>query len=263
MSRTPDNTPTQPLTDALVDAWRSGTPLSAAQAHALAPADDASAYRIQRQTGAALGWFADGRPRAWKMGGDSRTSRWTSSPIADGAILRTGSEPFPFAASRVHTLIGVEFELAVQLAHALPAEADAQAVRAAIGTVFAAIEICDIRATGANLPATFYLADLQNNHCLILGEQRDGGWRDSDGDGEVTLTRNGAEYQRQRGGHPMGDPLYLLPWLNRHAQQYYGSPLQAGDIVTTGTWTGLYPARAGDRLSACYADVGRIAIDIL
>lgn len=253
---------THPLSEALITAWLSGTPLTETQARALAPADEASAYLVQQQTGSALGWFADGRPRAWKIGAGSRSARPTSSPIADGAILHAGGLPFRFAATRAHTLIGVEVELAVQLARSLPPDADAAAVRAAIGTVFAAIEICDIRASGENLPATFYLADLQNNHCLILGERRDGGWRDSDGAGEVVITLNGAEYKRQHGGHPLGDPLHLLPWLNRHAQRQYGSTLQAGDLVTTGTWTGLYPARAGDRLCASYADVGRVAIDV-
>lgn len=256
-------TDTDPLALALADSWRTGTPLDATTACALAPPDVATAFQVQKQTGELLGWFADGRPRAWKVGAGSRTAQPTSAPITAEHLHTTGSAAFQFAASRAHTMIGVEFELAVEFAHDLSSTADAQDVRAAIGRVHTTIEICDIRATGEDLPATFYLADLQNNHCLIIGETREGSWRDSDANSEVSVWLNGEVIKHQFGGHPLGDPLYLLPWLNRHAQALYGSPLRAGDIVTAGTWTGLHKAQRGDRMHARYTAVGGIAIDIV
>ncbi len=247
------------LANALVAAWNSGRPLEAAAVTQLAPADEAAAYRVQREVADALGWFAAGRPHGWKIGAASREALPTAAPIADGAL--TGS-PARLAA-RAHTLIGIEVELAVRLAHPLPAGAGPEQVRAAIGEVLAAIEICDVRAQGWRaLPPMFHLADQQMNRWLILGSGVAGPWRDEFALREVRLEVNGQETLRRRGGHPLGDPLFLLPWLAAHAAREYPHGLQAGDVVTTGTWTGLHEADPGDRIRAGFDGIGSVAVEI-
>lgn len=248
------------LSTALVGAWRSGQPLNAEAAMHLAPPDEASAYRVQREVADALGWYAGGHPRAWKMGAGSRDATPTASPIPDPALV---DSPAHLAATSAHTLIGIEVELAVRLARPLPVSASADEARAAVGEVVAAIEVCDVRAHDwRSLPPLFRLADQQMNRWLILGSGVGGPWRDEFASCEVRLEINGVETVRRHGGHPLGEPLFVLPWLAGHAAREYPVGLRAGDVITTGTWTGLYEAKPGDRAHASFAGIGRVDVEI-
>lgn len=248
------------LTGALVGAWRNNRPLDADEATRLAPANEAQAYRVQRDVADALGWFRAGRPRAWKIGAASRDAQPTAAPIADDALRQS---PAHVEAATMQTLIGIEVELAICLAHPLPDGAGAEQIRAAVGEVRAAIEICDVRAKDwPALPPLFRLADQQMNRWLILGGGIRGPWCDDLSACEVRLAVNGEEAICRHGGHPLGDPLFLLPWLARHAADHYPGGLQAGDIVTTGTWTGLYEAKPGDRIEAAFAGIGSVELEI-
>ncbi|WP_332675512.1 2-keto-4-pentenoate hydratase [Aromatoleum sp.] len=248
------------LSTALVDAWRSGQPLNAEAATHLAPPDEAAAYRVQREVADALGWYASGRPRAWKMGAASRDATPTAAPIPDPALI---DSPAHLAATSAHTLIGVEVELAVRLARPLLPGASAEDARAAVAEVLAAIEICDVRAHDWRiLPPLFRLADQQMNRWLILGNGVSGPWRDAFAACEVRLEINGVETLRRHGGHPLGEPLFVLPWLAGHAAREYAGRLRAGDLITTGTWTGLYEAKPGDRVRASFAGIGSVEVEI-
>ncbi len=248
------------LSTALVDAWRSGQPLNAEAATHLAPPDEAAAYRVQREVADALGWYATGRPRAWKMGAASRDATPTASPIPDPALV---DSPAHLPATSAHTLIGVEVELAVRLGRPLPPGASADEARLAVAEVLAAIEICDVRAHDWRaLPPLFRLADQQMNRWLILGSGVTGPWRDEFAAREVRLEINGTETVRRHGGHPLAEPLFLLPWLAGHAAREYPDGLRAGDVITTGTWTGLYEAKPGDRVHASFAGLGSVEVEI-
>lgn len=257
------NTETE-LVQALIDAWNSGTPLSAEAATRLAPSDSTSAYRVQRQVGEALKWFPTGRPHAWKIGAPNLHTTPTAAPIADAVIINSTPEiAAQLPLSSRHTLIGVEVELAIRLATDLPANTSPETARAAIAEVSAAIEICDVRAHDwATLPALLRLADQQMNRWLILGTGTSGTWADDYSTRTVQLEINGKPWPLENPGHPLQDPLYLLPWLCQHVSLEYPQGLKSGDIITTGTWTGLYEAQPGDRIRASFAGIGQVAVDI-
>jgi 2-keto-4-pentenoate hydratase len=61
--------------------------------------------------------------------------------------------------------------------------------------------------------------------------------------------------QAFRGSHSMADPVFVLPAWLRHATRN-GSVLPAGTVVTTGTWCGLLPARAGDEVEVQFDGIG-------
>lgn len=252
--------PALPLSAALIGAWRANRPLEAEEAARLAPANEAEAYRVQHEVADALGWFRAGRPRAWKIGAASRDAQPTAAPIADDVVLQS---PARLKAESMHTLIGVEVELAICLARPLPNGAGAEQVNAAVGEVRAAIEICDVRAKDwPALPPLVRLADQQMNRWLILGGGIRGPWCDELANSEVQLAVNGEETIRRRGGHPLGAPLFLLAWLARHAAGRHPGGLQAGDIITTGTWTGLYEAKPGDHIQASFDGIGSVEVEI-
>jgi 2-keto-4-pentenoate hydratase len=50
--------------------------------------------------------------------------------------------------------------------------------------------------------------------------------------------------------------LVLLPWLARHAAAR-GMPLEEGDLVTAGTWTGVVEALPGDAIDVEFPAIGR------
>ncbi len=252
------------LSAALVEAWRSGKALDADTAIRLAPRDDATAYSVQRQVAHSLGWFPSGRPRAWKMGAPSLGAQPTAAGIADQLIVRgTPESPFRLSLSSVHTLIGVEVELTIKLAHDLGAHASFAEASAAVGEVYAAIEVCDVRAEAwKSLPPLFRLADQQMNRWLILGTSTVTPWQQDYAQREVVLDINDHQAARHNGGHPLDEPLHLLPWLANHVASQYEGGLQAGDLITTGTWTGLYEAKAGDRIHASFGGIGEVALVI-
>ncbi|HRP96471.1 MAG TPA: fumarylacetoacetate hydrolase family protein [Rhodocyclaceae bacterium] len=249
---------TAALTDALVQAWRSGVPLPAATA-ALAPRDAAGAYAVQRRVAAVLGWFPQGRPRAWKLGMPRDGGMPTAAPVPDELLF---ASPARRPASGFHCVIGVEVELAVRLRDAVPAGADRHEIAQAIGETIAAIELFDVRAEQwRSLPATFLLADQQMHAGLVLGSGISGAWSDAFARSELSIEVDGRQTARPHGGHPLGDPLHLLPWLASHAAAY-GDGLRAGDLVSTGSWIALYEARAGERICARFEGVGTVELEI-
>jgi 2-keto-4-pentenoate hydratase len=73
----------------------------------------------------------------------------------------------------------------------------------------------------------------------------------------VAIVRRDGEVVREtRGGHPLGNLLFMLPWLARHAADS-GLPLGTGDLVTAGTWTGVFEAAPGQTIEVEFPDVGR------
>jgi len=246
------------LSKALVDAWRSGKVLGATDAKRLAPETDQAAYRIQREVGEALGWFSNDKPKVWKVGGTLK--RPTASPIADQHIVKG---PFSMAYSERHTMIGIEVELAIQLETSLPHGASLSDACKAVGSVIAAIEICDVRAEcWQELPDTFLLADHQMNRCLILGESVKHGWKPHYANSSVTIKSNKRDIEGKQLRHPLADPLSLLPWLAKHASSQYPPGLQAGDIITTGTWASLFEAHPDEIINASFSNIGEVSFSI-
>jgi 2-keto-4-pentenoate hydratase len=53
----------------------------------------------------------------------------------------------------------------------------------------------------------------------------------------------------------------LLPWLAAHAARRCGG-LRRGDVVTTGTWTGMHFAAAGDAIEARFPGLGQARLTL-
>lgn len=62
----------------------------------------------------------------------------------------------------------------------------------------------------------------------------------------VCLSCDGREVERGEGRHVLGGPLHALHHFLQALRDCPGAPdLQAGDVVTTGTWTDAWPVQAG------------------
>ena len=77
----------------------------------------------------------------------------------------------------------------------------------------------------------------------------------------ASLLIDGKEVKRATGGNPAGHPRRLLAWLAGHAASR-GRPLRAGDIVTTGSHTGITIAPPGARVTARFDGLGEAELTL-
>jgi 2-keto-4-pentenoate hydratase len=200
------------------------------------------AYRLQDLVFAALAPGA--RPGAWKVGGPGEPAEPTMAQVLQ--VL-----PSP---SRIATdgfrMIGVEVEIAFRLG------ADAKPVE-----MLAAIEVCDTRlADWKSAAPTAKLADFQSNAALVAGSGIPAttpiDWRQQ----RAQLWIDGRLAKSVTGTHPYGDPARLLPWASAHAARRGG--LRGGDLVTTGSWTGMDFVRPGAVVRAVFPGVGEAVVEL-
>ncbi len=76
---------------------------------------------------------------------------------------------------------------------------------------------------------------------------------------KASLLIAGGEGKKAVGGNPAGHPKRLLAWLAGHAASR-GKPLKKGDIVTTGSHTGITIAPLGARVTARFEGLGEAVL---
>ncbi len=243
----------------LAAAWRSGAGLTALP-ETCRPKTSAEAYAVQDAAAAALGEKVAG----WKVGatgGMARKLLKTRVPFAGrvyaSRMLKTGAT----IPSGAYPMRGLEAEIAFKLATDLPPRAKPYAraeVRRAIGAVHPAIEIVSSRwndwlAVGVHS----VIADHGANGALVLGRPLAGG-TDLDLDAlAVEMQVDGAVMGKGTGAAVIGGPLGSLLWLANLLRRRGG--LKAGDIVSTGTCTGLVKAAPGSQVVATYGGKPRVS----
>ena len=79
---------------------------------------------------------------------------------------------------------------------------------------------------------------------------------------ECSLVINGEERARGDGARALGDPLNVLVWLANHLARR-GITLEAGEVVTTGTCTGLEHVYAGDVIVGDFGALGRVEVELM
>jgi len=240
------------VADRLIDSWHSGRrqPVSG-----LSLPDANAAYTVQRLVTESLGWFEGTRPCAWKLGG-APGGLVSCAAIPSNSIHPSGWQ----VPARYAVGLGIEGELAIRLGRDLSDTPDIVEIRAAIDAWLPAIELCDTRLEeDARVDPLLRLADQQLNRALILGEPfllvDLPEWTRQ----PVVLEVNGHKQLAATGSHPFVDPLASLPWLARHAAEQ-NTPLRAGDLIATGSWTGLYWASWGQRIDVGFGKFGKATL---
>ncbi|MGO4330426.1 fumarylacetoacetate hydrolase family protein [Cupriavidus sp. 2TAF22] len=226
-------------------------------ATALENADQA--YAVQAIVARSLGW-KDAGTAYWKSGGASRDATLTHAQLPSAGVWASPAQAgdWPF------TRRGIEAEIALRIGRSVDAAQAASLDRAGAGALVDAmavsIEVVDSRwQQYVAAPALLKLADLQSHGALVLGE-----WRDYVGRDWATQrcrVQIGTEATERRGTHALGDPAYgLLAWL-RHATRE-GRRVEAGTVVTTGTWVGILDASEGDLVTAEFDGIGHASVQL-
>lgn len=243
------------IADLLIGARR-GTPVALEEGHR--PRTREESYAIQDRVAQTL-WSERGGVTGWKTGAPDSDAEPIAAPIGTPLILATGTA-LPAADFSVR---GIEGELAYRLGRDLPPIAgghDRAAIEEAIASVHPAIEIVDTRLQdGISADPLSKLADFQINGALVVGEgTRD--WRRIEPPRQrAVLYINGQVHADNVGGNPAGDPIRLLVWLANHCAKRCGG-LRAGDIVTTGSHTGMVFVEAGAAVVVEFPGLGNASV---
>lgn len=228
-----------------------------AQALAGALTTPEEAYAVQAKVASAFDWQTSGAG-FWKSGGPSRQARLTHAQLPVDGVWNSPAQ----AGSWNFTWRGIEAEIALRLGRpvdaAEAAALDGEGASALIDAMAVSIEVVDSRwRQYTDAPALLKLADLQAHGALVLGEWIP--YQPRDWASQRCRVRIGAQDFESRGTHALGDPAFgLVDWL-RHATRE-GRYVEAGTVVTTGTWVGILPASAGDLVTVEFDGVGRASI---
>ncbi len=220
------------------------------------PTDDADVEAIQERTAAALGGIA-----GWKVGAANPGAVPGHAPMPRRGLHES---PASLAAADFF-FVGLEAEIAFRFAKSLPAAAapfSMADVLGAIGSVHAGIEIVDSRYSNwRTRSAREQAADLGNHGAYVLGPAGAASVSVDQTQQAAELWIDGVCKVATVGGNTAGDVQRLLHWLANHCARR-GLPIVAGDIVTSGSCTGLVLAHAGSRVEARLPGVGTAALSL-
>ncbi|MDB5804432.1 MAG: 2-oxopent-4-enoate hydratase [Betaproteobacteria bacterium] len=239
----------------LLQARRSGQGLSGLP-EAWTPENTIEAYVVQDAVMREIGPVG-----GWKVGARGPEAEPNCAPLPRSLIFAQG-EALPAALLRLR---GVEAEIGFMLGADLPPRAAPYGIDEIAGyieSVHPTLEIVESRYLDFRQVAPFsVLADSNSNGALIVGPAVPAQSREAYGRLGVSLTFDGAEKIAAIGGNPAVDLLRLLTWLANHCAARCGG-LRRGEMVTTGSHTGMLFAAPGTQAEATFAALGGVAVSL-
>ena len=224
------------------------------------PATRAEAYRVQAEIARLCGGY-----RGWKVGSltaEAQAAAGIDRPTGARLLSRFFHDAPAKLSRRRFVQPTLECEVAFEMAADLPPRAtpwSLDEVHAAIGAMRLAIEVADSRLPEPRATA-MNIADAGASGAFVLGPAVLS-WRSMDrGAIEAVLEVNGAEAARGSGSRILGDPLRAVV-LFANAPAPFGPGLRRGDIVTTGSLTGMTPVAPGDRAVARFGFLGQVEVE--
>ncbi len=240
------------IADLLLAARRQGVPIAIPDGSA--EPSIAEAYAIQDAVVAQCGGIG-----GWKVGAASPAAEPLCAPLPASLIFHSPAQ----LPAEAYGRLGIEAEIAFRITANLPLRDlpyNRSEVIACVGAVCAAIEVVDSRwQAWPRIGAGWQLADHSANGALIHGSGIFA-WHDLDLSIQpVRLLIDDRPAIEAIGGNTAGDPVRLLVWVANHAARR-GHPLKAGDVVTTGSCTGMSFAEPGSRVRAELHGIGEVEL---
>jgi 2-keto-4-pentenoate hydratase len=243
------------LAGKLIAARRSGQRIAALTADEI-PATAAEGYAVQDAILRRLGIAISG----WKVGAASPSAEPQAGPILADRLQRSPAT-FRLLPNALRT---VEAELAFRVARDLPTRSLAYSedeVWGALATLHVGIEVLESSFVDRRkISEHAVLGDLLNNGAYCYGAAI-AEWRGLNLAMPVAgLSIDGMDTRRAQSGTPGGHPKRLLAWLANHAAAR-GQPLKTGQIVTTGSHTGMIDAPPGAQVTARFENIGEAQLN--
>jgi 2-keto-4-pentenoate hydratase len=250
------------LTTLLATLRRDGRQQSGLAAR-LVPPDKAAAYRVAALVAEELGWTVSG----WKIAAmkeDMQKALRTDQPIY-GRVFFPFVKPSPVTV--VHAKLASpipEVEYQAKLGAGLPPRGKAYTVEEvsdAVASLHPGLELAECRfihdAAFPPLPAI--LADGAGSGTIVYGPAI-AGWRTRDIAGqEATLSANGRLRRKGTAAAALGHPLVPLTWLANELSRT-GVGLKAGQMISTGTLTGMLAPKPGETYVADFGAFGTVTL---
>lgn len=180
-------------------------------------------------------------------------------PVFSPAIFRSPAEP---SAASFH-MLALECEFAFRLGRDLPAREEPygrERIIESVQAVVPAIEVISTRLDDFKAYGGLQItADCGANGALVLGQEiRD--WQDLDLDRhEVKLVVDGLEKAKGTGVAVLGHPLNALIWFASKMHER-GRGLRTGEVISTGTCTGLVPVEPEQQAVADFGALGTVEV---
>ena len=247
------NPPATDIADRLIEARRQHIQWDAR--HAAPPDTVEDAYAIQEIVTERLGAGIS----AWKTSAPDPESVPIAAPIFSDLVYTSGSK---IPASELF-VIGIEGEIAFRIGRDLPPRDkpySPEDLLESISDMLPAIEIVDTRMQdGFSQNKNLLLADNQSNGGLVVGEGVSN-WKNLDFSRlEASVSVNGALEYSGIAGNRAGDLICLMAWAANHCANR-GRPFRAGDIITTGTYTGILFVEPGAGVVVDFPAIGTVEV---
>lgn len=206
------------------------------------------------------------RIAGWKTGATAipvQLKLGTDRPLAGAFFAKTvHASPASIDASRLHHK-AIESEFAFRFARPLtprPAPYTRDEVLAAVDALIPAIEIVGPRFTDllfGRMPTA--VADNTLNAAFVFGSPVTT-WRAAELPAhKVRLSVNDQPAAEGVGADVLGDPVTSLVWTVNHLASR-GIALEPGQIISTGTMTGIVILKAGDTATADFGPLGQVTL---
>ncbi len=253
----------QALASLLADARRDGRQIRDLPA-ALVPETAAEGYAVNALVAQTLSW----EPLGWKIAATTpeMQRRLRATEPIYGRSFQRFATPSPAIFRHAELLDPlIECEFFFRLARDLPPRAEpytGDEVANAVASVHAGVEVAECRFPLDRLPAMpAILADGAANGRYVIGPAIPD-WRRLDlADMPVTLTVNGTLRRSGSGREVMEHPLNPLVWL-ANQRSAWGDGLKGGELISSGTATGMLLGQAGDHMIARFGDVGAVELTL-
>ncbi len=207
-----------------------------------------------------------GRRRiGWKVGSTSReamaklgTTEPGAGALLDGFCFASG-DTVPVSEAH-HVFVEGEFAFLIDRDMNFDHTPDLEEIADRIGAMIPGIEVVGSRyVTGlAGSGRELVTADGGANIAFVGGKHQTQWSADGLPEQTVQLYKNGESVATGRGADALDHPLNVVQWLVGHCDAN-GRTLKAGEIVTTGTCTGLIAVAPGDTVRVEFPGLGDVS----
>ena len=230
----------------------------------LVPPDPATAYRVAGLVAEELGWPVLG----WKIAAfkaEMQQALRTDSPIYGRTYFVTETPITVVHAKLASPIPEVEFQ--ARLGADLPPRAkpySVEEVTEAVASLHPGLELAECRfihdAAFPPLPAI--LADGAGSGTIVYGPAI-ADWKSRDiASQEATLSSNGRLRRKGTAGAALDHPMAPLAWLANELART-GVGMKAGEMVSTGTLTGMLAPKPGEIYVADFGSFGSVSVSFI